>query len=269
MKKNTFYTRLLIPPTETTPKVEFNHETKIFSISGESRPEDVRKFYGNLIEWFQQYFSEAAIIFSPSSEQLKQATGFSLEFKMTYFNSSSSKYFLDIINLLSEYYAKKFYINVMWFYEKGDVDMREAGEEFAQMVSIPIVMRENFDMLEIPPTSHTPHVLFNPEINVYEISGKSCPGEVFFYYQVWNWIDQFGKKYFYENAILSFNLTYFNSPTAKAIEQIIRKLNDHFLAGAKVKINWRYDIEAEEEIEEAEMFASLAKFPFEIIPEKR
>ena len=78
---------LYIEPTEFTPKVFFDPENSVFEISGFSRPENVIGFYKPILKWLEDY----------NDKVLSQNTNFeksilTLNLKMTYFNSASSKF---------------------------------------------------------------------------------------------------------------------------------------------------------------------------------
>jgi hypothetical protein len=56
---------------------------------------------------------------------------------MTYFNTSSSRRFLEIFDLLEEYKKEQGGdVTVNWYYQKEDVDMLESGEEYAEDVDL-------------------------------------------------------------------------------------------------------------------------------------
>jgi len=54
-------------------------------------------------------------------------------FKLEYFNTASSKVLLDTISALSFIRNTK----VLWYHQEDDEDMKEAGEEFFELVNIP------------------------------------------------------------------------------------------------------------------------------------
>jgi hypothetical protein len=106
------------------PKIDFNSETDVLSIEGESYHEYTVEFFQPVFEWLNKYLTE------PSKK-------ITLNFKMTYFNTSSSRRFLEILNLLEEYQDdKEGDVVVNWYYEEGDIDMLESGEEYEEDVSI-------------------------------------------------------------------------------------------------------------------------------------
>ncbi|MCP4628579.1 MAG: DUF1987 domain-containing protein, partial [bacterium] len=55
-----------------------------------------------------------------------------LNFRISYFNSSSSKCLLDLLDMLEEYHDEGGSVIINWFYEKDDPDMMEMGEDFCE-----------------------------------------------------------------------------------------------------------------------------------------
>jgi hypothetical protein len=120
---------LYIEPTEFTPKVFFDPENSVFEISGFSRPENVIGFYKPILKWLEDY----------NDKVLSQNTNFeksilTLNLKMTYFNSASSKFLLDIMLEFMKFMSKGNKIEVNWYYEEGDDEIMESGEEIADML---------------------------------------------------------------------------------------------------------------------------------------
>jgi hypothetical protein len=122
--------KLIIDQTSFTPKVIFDPEKKIFQISGESRPPDVREFYDKVLSWLNEFrlhitgldHKEDPIVFS---------------FNFEYFNSSSAKLILDMCKVLASLSQKGVNITIEWCYEKEDIDMLEAGNEMSRIVKFP------------------------------------------------------------------------------------------------------------------------------------
>lgn len=119
---------LNITKSERGPEVIFEPEKGYFKMKYDSRPENVRKFYYPIIEILNESLSE--LIDSGNIEQFKEEP-FVFSFKLGYFNSSSAKFILDIMNIAREQYEKGLNIVVEWFYQEDDEDMKEAGEDFA------------------------------------------------------------------------------------------------------------------------------------------
>jgi len=123
-------TKLIIDKTNTTPEVILDPEKKIYKISGESRPSDVREFYDQIITWlidFRQEFTK--------TNDLKEPVNFC--FNLEYFNSSSSKLILDICKILSSLKLAGFNVTINWCYDPEDIDMREVGVELSNIVKVP------------------------------------------------------------------------------------------------------------------------------------
>jgi hypothetical protein len=111
--------------TDSTPAILIDESKGLLQISGRSLPEDVLAFYKPLIEWLD-IFCE-----SPTKN-------FTLEVKLEYFNTASSKIILDILMKLEELHqTKASHITVNWHYDKRDEDMLETGEEYKDLVEVP------------------------------------------------------------------------------------------------------------------------------------
>jgi hypothetical protein len=113
-----------IQGTEDTPKIILDAENEIMEISGRSLPEDVAAFYEPVLNWLNEY-----------AENPNKKTIFN--FKLTYFNTASSKLLLDILMKLEEMHENNNDVLIRWHYPEDDEDMEEAGEEYADIVDVP------------------------------------------------------------------------------------------------------------------------------------
>jgi hypothetical protein len=113
-----------IQGTEDTPKILLDAGNEIMEISGRSLPEDVSSFYEPVLNWLSEY-----------AENPNKKTVFN--FKLTYFNTASSKLLLDILMKLEEMNEKGHEVLIRWHYPEDDEDMAEAGEEYADIVDVP------------------------------------------------------------------------------------------------------------------------------------
>lgn len=111
--------------TDDTPKVILDAENEVFEISGMSMPEDVNLFYEPILTWLEEYANNP----NKSTEFI---------FKLTYFNTASSKLILDILYKLEEIFENGFNVRILWYFAEDDEDMHESGEEFTELVDIPI-----------------------------------------------------------------------------------------------------------------------------------
>ena len=119
---------LIIEATDDTPKVVLDPANNNFEFSGKSLPEDVTTFYGPVMEWLDGY-SE-----SPNDKTI-------VIFNLVYFNTASSKLILDILFKLEEIFDEDNDISVEWHYQEEDEDMEEAGEEYADLVEMPLELK--------------------------------------------------------------------------------------------------------------------------------
>ncbi len=107
--------------------------------------------------------------------------------------------------------------------------------------------------LYISPTPTTPEVSFSPEDDIYFIRGNSSPEDVrALYYPVIQWVKDLTSsiinrkniKYSIDNPlILTVDLDYFNSSSAKFLFDIFNELKQLKPAGIPVKIEWHHDRE--------------------------
>ncbi len=120
------------------------------------------------------------------------------------------------------------------------------------------------DKLEIPEEIDTPYVNLDPDTGICEIKGKSYPENVTsFYNRIIDWFEEYtflGEK----DIVLNMNLTYFNSSSQKIYTEIFSKLMD--ATTFKVTINWYYDEEDDEILENGKIYESLTGLHFEFIP---
>lgn len=128
--------KLIIEQKSSSPKVILDPEKKIYLISGESRPPDVREFYGQIFEWLEEFSK-----YITGSDRKNEPVIFNFNFE--YFNSSSGKLILDICKILAGFHLKAGNIVINWHYEKDDHDMLEAGKEISRIVKFPFEFLES------------------------------------------------------------------------------------------------------------------------------
>ncbi|HBX49803.1 MAG: hypothetical protein A2275_04450 [Bacteroidetes bacterium RIFOXYA12_FULL_35_11] len=120
---------LIIEATPNTPKVTLNPAEKIFNITGESRPENVKDFYEPILKWFENYLAEL--------KSQGNTKAFSLRLFLEYFNSSSAKYMLNLSKKMYEFIAAGIPVSIDWCFIEDDEDMKETGEEIERMTKVP------------------------------------------------------------------------------------------------------------------------------------
>jgi hypothetical protein len=115
---------LRIEQTDDSPEVILDHEGSCFEITGKSLPEDVVNFYQPVLDWMEEYRKNP----NPKTR---------MDFKLTYFNTASSKLILDILMILEEMKEEGKDVLVKWISLSSDEDMQEAGREYGEMVDVP------------------------------------------------------------------------------------------------------------------------------------
>ncbi len=123
----------------------------------------------------------------------------------------------------------------------------------------PIIIKE---------TEDTPKIIFDPDNNKFEISGRSMPEDVAnFYSPLLNWLDEYAESP-NEKSIISFKLEYFNTASSKALLDILMKLEEIYENGNDVLIKWFYPDDDEDMQEAGEEYSEIVDIPFEKISYK-
>ncbi|MCE2711275.1 MAG: DUF1987 domain-containing protein [Cryomorphaceae bacterium] len=112
-----------------TPEVTFDLQNGTLLLKGRSIPENSIEFYKPLYDWVDAYASQA-----------KAET--TIDVKLEYFNTSSSKCLLDLFKKLERLNTGGSSVNVNWYYEEDDEDMAEAGEDYQAIIKLPFKMVE-------------------------------------------------------------------------------------------------------------------------------
>lgn len=103
-----------------TPMVNFNATTGVCWIVGESYLEDSFAFYEQLIKWINDYFEEGA-------------NSIQIDFKYSYYNTSTSRAILDILRLLKAYQEDGKSVLVSWHYPSPDYDeLKSEAEDYIE-----------------------------------------------------------------------------------------------------------------------------------------
>ncbi|MBQ4408955.1 MAG: DUF1987 domain-containing protein [Bacteroidales bacterium] len=111
-----------------TPTVNFEAATGHCEIAGESYLEETSKFYARLLDWIRKY---VATVKGPLN----------FDFKLSYFNTSSSKCLVDILDLLKKYQNDGGSVSVNWYYDDSEEELEEV-EDF--------ILETGLDINKIP-----------------------------------------------------------------------------------------------------------------------
>lgn len=115
---------LILEQTEDSPEVILDKKGNQFLFSGKSIPEDVHKLYDPIINWIKDYTEE------PNDETI-------VMFKMTYFNTASTKSLFDVIAAFKKIAKDGKMLIINWHFPEEDDDMLEAGEGLSTLVRLP------------------------------------------------------------------------------------------------------------------------------------
>lgn len=109
------------------PEVNLNASNGQCQISGESYLEDTDEFYNNIINWLEAYINE-----------VKKPLTF--DFRLTYFNTSSSRSILNVLRVLKKYEDKGGSVTVNWYYPEDDESIAEEAEDYMKDTGLKINM---------------------------------------------------------------------------------------------------------------------------------
>ncbi len=120
-----------LPSTDYTPEICLDYPNKNIFFKGECRPENVFNFFADIVAWFNELKNQES-----NGEKIP------VVFYLDYFNSSSAKYFMDIIFLIDDLNKKYNYnLEIVWEYDAEDEDVHEAGLEFEDISGVKFTFR--------------------------------------------------------------------------------------------------------------------------------
>jgi hypothetical protein len=114
--------KIQIKRTKVSPEVTLEPDG-LAEIIGESYPENSVGFYQPIMDWIKQ--------------SVEAKINIAFNFKLDYFNTSSSKCIMDILDKLDKYHIAGGKASVKWYYNEDDDDMLEAGEDFSADLTLP------------------------------------------------------------------------------------------------------------------------------------
>lgn len=115
---------LKIEGTRQTPEIDFDAASGILKLDGRSIPENTFEFFTPVLNWLDEYTSN-----TPEKTVAK--------INLEYFNTSSSKYILEILKRLKVILNDGKDVLVEWYYEEDDEEMMETGEDYEDVSGLP------------------------------------------------------------------------------------------------------------------------------------
>ena len=121
---------LIIEPTKFSPKIVLNPSGEVI-IHGRSIVENPYEFYLPVLTWMRECQTESV----------------SIEIKLDYMNTSSSKEMYNFFKIIKDnVYIKN--VTVNWYFEEGDDDGYDVGCEFESFTKIPFRFHEYAEALD-------------------------------------------------------------------------------------------------------------------------
>jgi hypothetical protein len=114
--------------TDRSPLVEFDDVHGDLVIRGRSVHENAEAFYSPVHDSIEAFLA-------------RNPARMNAVFDLEYFNSSSSKYFLDILRSLEDAAGRGTAVQVSWMYDSEDLDMKEAGADYKELLRIPLKLK--------------------------------------------------------------------------------------------------------------------------------
>lgn len=122
--------KFILEEQKNTPQISFDPEKHEFRITGRSFPENSKKFYSKVLEWFNDY--------SPSP-----GSNMNFHFSFYYISSSSIISLMELIKKINSYNAEGFPVNIFWYYDEDDDDIKKIGEDYANFCNGPFHLISN------------------------------------------------------------------------------------------------------------------------------
>lgn len=116
-----------IKASKDTLGISCDVETGIINMEGISYPQDAAEFFSSIFDWLNKYTNEIN-------------SSLTLNLRINYLNTSSTKCLFDLIDSIEEYYKQGGVVQVNWYYLEGDEDIKETGLEFKEDMILPFTM---------------------------------------------------------------------------------------------------------------------------------
>jgi hypothetical protein len=121
--------KIIIEQTPKMPGILFDPDEGKLEIIGNSIPEDANSFYRPIAEAINEYFK--------SPKPLTK-----IKFDLEYFNSSSSKWFMNILKLVKTNLKTGVSVEIDWYYDENDEDMGDVISDYKAILQLPINIKK-------------------------------------------------------------------------------------------------------------------------------
>jgi hypothetical protein len=119
--------------------------------------------------------------------------------------------------------------------------------------------------IKIEAMEDTPRIVFDPENDIFEVSGRSLPEDAALFYEpIIDWLRNYAKN---PNKIteMHIKLNYFNTASSKLLLDMLLILEEMVEDGKECIIKWYHDEEDEDMAEAGEEYAELVDVPFSLL----
>jgi|SRR3989304_9643448 len=114
-----------VPGTQKMPTVTLDPDEGFFELEGNSIPEDAGIFYKPIVDAIEEYFK------APRPKT-------TINIKLIYFNSASSKWLMNILKLFKNLPQESHELDLNWYYDEYDEDMVDMIEDVQSLLGLPI-----------------------------------------------------------------------------------------------------------------------------------
>lgn len=122
--------RYTVPATAKTPDLDLDPGSGVLTIKGCAIPENADRFFTPLLDRIVVYGT------APAERTVVRV-------ELSYFNSSSAKYLLDLFKELEDLHAAgRTKVSVEWCHAPEDLDMQEAGQDYRALLEFPVKLVE-------------------------------------------------------------------------------------------------------------------------------
>ena len=102
------------------PEITLDYDNNVFTFSGESYPENGRRYFEDVFGGFFEHFEGC------TDKQIK------FTFALTYFNSGSAHFLSKLVDFLEALAVAGNDVEIIWKYYEDDDSMLESGEDFRE-----------------------------------------------------------------------------------------------------------------------------------------
>lgn len=117
--------KLIIPPTKATFGINFDPAKNVFEISGNSFPPNAMEFYEPIVNWVKTYLTNDV------------QDPITIDFRVNYYNTSSSKYIFRILELFHEHNSEAHNVKINWYSYDDEDELYEDWCSLIQDLDLP------------------------------------------------------------------------------------------------------------------------------------